>query len=213
MRRHLPLLVALLACSSASARQDAAPCGPPFPGRTWGSATAGPKEADGSQTFYYPPPPRLVQHADDIGLWARTYALTVVRTSPGVASDTVTRGTLWLRPSPGPSAFGLAADNVLPLVGATTVDLSSLGPVSLAHSPADTSLLEPGVQVFMDQPSGGVTLWLGNSFTRKGSSTDAGVQFIVFAADSSGLRGWWRDGGLLAPTPEGYFCAARQTAT
>ena len=36
-----------------------------------------------------------------------------------------------------------------------------------------------------------------------------GVWLSVVRVDSAGFAGWWSDGGFLAPSSHGYFCAAR----
>lgn len=81
--------------------------------------------------------------------------------------------------------------------------------MSLAYTPSDTSARRPGVQASYESATGTLELVFGNAFSPDGEYTGSGVFFSIFALDSAGFRGWWRDGGLMAPPAEGYFCAWR----
>ena len=140
---------------------------------------------------------------------AGQYALTVIGTQ-GMRGDTLVRGTLelWLADSVHAHfPWSASEGRIMPLAGATDIDLRRLAPVSLAHSPASRDVDRPGVQ---GQKDG--TLWLGNSFNGKGITTDAGVLFRHIRVDETGFRGEWIEGGLTVVDgvlPAGYFCAVR----
>lgn len=135
-----------------------------------------------------------------------TFALTVVATQGG-GPDTLVRGQLTLQPTdsahrhpPNPAITFLSH-------GATDVDLTRLGPVSLAYSPAASDADRPGIQVSHDGEH--LSMIAGNAFGRV-ITTDAGVLFWIVAGDEAGFRGRWEDGGRRTPLPGGYFCAVRR---
>lgn len=121
--------------------------------------------------------------------------------SEGVLRLLVTPDTLARSPNP---------QLILPLYGSTTIDLNSFGPLAVAHSPADTSLSQPGVQVSQNLIDSTLAIWLGNSWTRGGMATDAGVILSVSSASPQALTGKWTEAGRRRPSTAGYFCAFRQ---
>ena len=135
------------------------------------------------------------------------YELTVIGTQ-GMKRDTLVRGTLHLWMADSAHHLGHAADGrVMPLAGASDIDLRLLAPVSLAHSPASRDRDRPGVQMWSDG-----TMWFGNSFNGKAITTDAGVIFDRIQLTSRGFSGRWVEGGrsvINGALPAGYFCAAR----
>lgn len=137
---------------------------------------------------------------------AGRYQLTVVA-SGGEGTSSVT-GELVLDTT---SEVPRSASSVVsyPLGGSSTVDLTKLGPVTLAHSPATSIKGRPGVQARYDSLAATLRLVFGNSKSVRGVQRDAGVYFDVLELSPDGFRGRWTDGGRTSAAPAGYFCATR----
>lgn len=132
--------------------------------------------------------------------------VAIAQGSKGQRSDAV--GTLRL------SLLDKSADSVAARVsllqGSSTIDLTRLGPVTLAHAVASVDPRSPGVQGFRHSPQEPYLLSFGNSMTSRGLADDAGVYFQVTEVTAIGFRGTWYDGGRRAPSPHGFFCAYRE---
>jgi hypothetical protein len=144
-----------------------------------------------------------------IETFAGDYALTAVAYAP-LGSDTIAHGMLWLRPTDTKYRKAPNPDITHPLFGASNIDLRSLGPVSLAYSPASRSRVRPGVQATYSSSKRTLKLIFGAA-SGPGFYVDAGVLFNIYRIDSTGFSGGWVDGGHGSPLPGGYFCALRVT--
>ena len=145
---------------------------------------------------------------------AGTYEFTVVATNGARSTDIAATGRLVLYPA---NPLHVRARNpriTHPLEGWTDIRIDSLAEVSLAYSPASRDPSAPGVQLISDGQR--LDMIVGNAFrshvapsgeTFTTFTTDSGVIFDVYHADSVMLRGRWRDGGFAAGS--GYFCAWR----
>lgn len=185
-------------------------CHSPIRGRDWGALVWDSTTESGARVGHFPSPPSIAANAVDE--LSGEFVMVVVSTTEAttqLSRDTIVRGRLSLHRTP--AAYRHPPNRAIdfPFYGQSTLDLARLGPVSLAYSPADSSVERPGVQVSYNTETGSLDLDFGNAFTPHGTYTDSGVIFYVFHVDSAGFSGWWRDGGLLSPPTQGYFCASR----
>ena len=196
--------------SMASARECPRPNGDPdWAGLDWSATT--PDEA--KRAF----PRDVVIPSPAVSRLGGTYSLVVATaTGEGTASPDAARearGRMTLLPTPAEYRHAPNPRIEYPFYGFTTVRLDSLGPVSLAYSPADSAARRPGVQVRRDADSRTVELILGNASTPAGVTLHAGLTFTVLMMDSLGFRGWWMNNALERVGSEplvGYFCAWHQ---
>jgi hypothetical protein len=185
-------------------------CRSPTQSRDWGGILWDSAPRGGISSGTVPKAPRLPH--DAVSGLEGEFDLTVISTDTGhgsAAHDTIVRGKLSLHSTPPAYRHPPNPAVEFPFYGASTVDLKRLGPVSLSYSPADSSARRPGVQASYGTADRQLDLTFGNAFTLEGSYFDSGVMFYVFSVDSSGFRGRWREGGLIFPPPQGYFCAWR----
>lgn len=175
--------------------------------------TASEEQAGDSAHRCRPPSPavapgtRPVAARDLVG----DYILTVVAVR-GAGRDSVVTGRLVLHPtSTAPQVPHSPAS--YPLSGWSDVDLKQLGRVSLAYPASSTDPIMPGVQAIYDSMTSAYSLVFGNAISSRGVREDAGVYFDLTDVSPRGFRGTWKDGGRIAPLPQGYFCAHRAGST
>lgn len=99
-----------------------------------------------------------------------------------------------------------------PLSGHTDLDLTKLGPLALAHSPAAKDPSQPGVQVLWDSTTSIIRIILGNTTTPQRTAVDMGLSLDVLDINEARLGGWWQSMGRSHPQVRGYFCAVRSSA-
>ena len=138
---------------------------------------------------------------------AGLYSFRVVATR-GYSGDTMSVGRLHLLTTDESHRAAGPGARTSPLYGWTEVDLSLFGRVGLAYSPTSRDPNRPGVQVIVDREHKNLGMVVGAASTGDTVYFDAGVVFFVYAVDSLGFSGLWKDGGLTG-LPAGYFCAQR----
>jgi hypothetical protein len=144
--------------------------------------------------------------ADDL---EGVYDIVFVATG-GTVEDSMVQGSLVLHPND--TAMSRTSDPgfTVPFFGATTTELSRLGPVQFATPPSSDGPDAPGVQVFYDSVAGELTLFVGIPRMFKGDrftiATHAGLMLRVTKADRTGFAGSWI--GSLGL--DGHYCALRR---
>jgi hypothetical protein len=96
-----------------------------------------------------------------------------------------------------------------PVNGLSKIDLTQLGPLPLAYSPATMDPAKPGVQIVHNPSQGSIVMVFGNALSNKVVTRDAGVYFEMSEVTDSGFDGTWRSGGRNPAAPSGVFCSRR----
>ena len=139
---------------------------------------------------------------------AGTYKIELVASDSSHRAESVT-GELTLRVTPARNARAPNHRILIPYYGFTDLDIDRFKGVIVAHALDRTSPDDPGVQFVYNTLDTTTSIVLGNSVTRRGVSTDAGVFLFIRNLTDSSMAGVWKASSLRSNAPEGYFCIAR----
>src|SRR6185312_4153851 len=140
---------------------------------------------------------------------AGMYTLVMIEHGDGRPDSTV-RGTLSLRRvTLAPTIWHLppAHQPDVVLTGYTDVPAGNFGNIVVPATSEDT--LTPGVQV---TARGNYNLVIGDPFTSRGVTLDAGLLLDIGQITDSTFSGRWVSGANVVPLPHGYYCAVRKAS-